>query len=110
MWLPSLALAVLGVSCLSQPTPHPETRSTWPEDFIPGEDCLPYDGSKVPDCRDFIGDTLIRRPYYHEHFSSKPTQFCHRSLAQTAVGSGSADQTTRPAYMSAPTAVPVPIT
>ena len=68
-----LAVALLGlggVSCLPQPTPHPEMRSTWPDNIFPGEECLPYDGSKVPDCSKFV-DPVLKQPYYHEHSSSK---------------------------------------
>jgi len=43
-----------------------QMRSTWPSDLHPGEDCLTYDGSKVPDCRLFI-DPEIKEPYYHPH-------------------------------------------
>jgi len=41
-------------------------RSTWPPVYNPGEGCLAYDGSKVPDCREFI-DPAIGEPYYHPH-------------------------------------------
>jgi len=44
-------------------------RSTWPPWARPGEECLEYDGSKVPDCRDFI-DPQIKQPFYHYHSSN----------------------------------------
>jgi len=43
-----------------------EMRSTWPPQFNPGEECLAYDGSKVPDCTEFI-DPVLKEPYYHPH-------------------------------------------
>ena len=47
-----------------------QAGSTWPTDVVPGNDCLPYDGSKVPDCTQFVDpDHYI--PYYHEHSSSE---------------------------------------
>ena len=38
-----------------------------------GQDCLPYDGSVVPDCcQHFFYDGLVEEhPYYHEHSTSK---------------------------------------
>ena len=78
MSVSSVTLALLGlggVSCLPQPTPHPEMRSTWPDNIFPGEECLPYDGSKVPDCSKFV-DPVLKQPYYHEHSSSKARLFC----------------------------------
>ena len=48
-----------------------KVRSTWPEDIIDDEgNCLPYDGSKVPDCSEYI-DPDHYVPYYHEHSFSK---------------------------------------
>ena len=48
--------------------------STTTEDYTvtynPGVDCLPYDGSVVPDCSKFV-DPITKQPYYHEHSSSK---------------------------------------
>jgi len=61
VWL--IVSALTGISA-TEPTPHPWSGSTWPSDVIPGEDCLPYDGSKVPDCTQFV------IPYYHEHSSN----------------------------------------
>jgi len=34
--------------------------------YNPGEDCLPYDGSVVPDCRLYV-DPILKQPYYKEH-------------------------------------------
>ena len=39
----------------------------------PGQDCLPYDGSVVPDCSKYI-DPVTKEPYYKEHSSSKLKQ------------------------------------
>ena len=38
--------------------------------YNPGQDCLPYDGSLVPDCSKYV-DPVTKQPYYHEHSSSK---------------------------------------
>ena len=46
-----------------------QMRSTWPPWARPGINCLEYDGSKVPDCKQFV-DPTIREPYYHPHSSS----------------------------------------
>ena len=35
-----------------------------------GEDCLPYDGSVVPDCREYA-EPLTKEPYYRAHSHSK---------------------------------------
>jgi len=61
--MPSIFLYVFGglvvlASC--------QQRSTWPPDISPGEECLPYDGSKVPDCREFV-NPITKEPYYHPH-------------------------------------------
>ena len=42
----------------------PDTSDIW-------QSCLPYDGSVVPDCSKYYGDTLLKEPYYVEHSSSK---------------------------------------
>lgn len=54
------------------------SQETTTEDFIvtessnytvtynPGQNCLPYDGSVVPDCSKFV-DPITKQPYYHEH-------------------------------------------
>ena len=39
-------------------------------DYNPGEDCLPYDGSVVPDCTLYV-DPIDKEPYYKEHSTSK---------------------------------------
>ena len=33
--------------------------------YNPGEECLPYDGSVVPDCSKFV-DPVTKQPYYHD--------------------------------------------
>ena len=38
--------------------------------YNPVLDCLPYDGSVVPDCSKYI-DPMPKFPYYHEHSNSK---------------------------------------
>ena len=38
--------------------------------YNPGQNCLPYDGSVVPDCSKFV-DPITKQPYYHEHSTSK---------------------------------------
>ena len=38
--------------------------------YNPGQECLPYDGSVVPDCAKYI-DPITKQPYYHEHSSSE---------------------------------------
>ena len=40
--------------------------------YNPGQNCLPYDGSVVPDCSKFV-DPITKQPYYHEHSTSKIT-------------------------------------
>jgi len=39
--------------------------STWPPDIAPDPTCLPYDGSKVPDCSDYLGSR--GDPVFIEH-------------------------------------------
>merc|ERR1712212_116857 len=68
VWL--IATALSGIIA-SDPTVHPEAGSTWCDGcgFTPGYFCLPYDGSKVPDCSQYIDpDRYI--PYYHQHSSN----------------------------------------
>ena len=55
---------------LSMTTKNFKVRSTWPGDISPGENCLPYDGSKVPDCSEYVKPPHFE-PYYHEHSFSK---------------------------------------
>ena len=50
-----------------------QLRSTWPTWAGPGDCGLEYDGSKVPDCGDFL-DPVSKQPYYHQHSSSKRRQ------------------------------------
>ena len=38
--------------------------------YNPIVDCLPYDGSVVPDCSKYA-DSLLKEPYWVEHSSSK---------------------------------------
>ena len=50
------------------------SQQTTTEDYTvtynPGEECLPYDGSVVPDCSKFV-NPITKQPYYHEHSTSK---------------------------------------
>ena len=80
-----------------------QVRSTWPDGIFPGENCLPYDGSKVPDCSEYI-DPNHYIPYYHEHSQSKKSgqlQYIIAYPTQTAAVSGSVVQLTRLASLSA---------
>ena len=43
--------------------------STWPPWVNPGEGCLEYDNSQVPNCTEFINPDA-REPYYHSHSTS----------------------------------------
>ena len=72
MLLLSAAMAVVVGQATAQVTDQPQVYSTWPDDIYPGENCLPYDGSKVPDCSEFV-DPILKQPFYHQHSSSKPT-------------------------------------
>ena len=47
-----------------------QMRSTWPPDVDPDPNCLDYDESKVPDCRDYI-DAVTKQPVFVEHSYSK---------------------------------------
>eukprot|EP00092_Neocalanus_flemingeri_P009584 GFUD01010315.1.p1 GENE.GFUD01010315.1~~GFUD01010315.1.p1 ORF type:complete len:765 (-),score=130.93 GFUD01010315.1:80-2374(-) len=49
-----------------------KVTSFWEEATVtynPGEDCLPYDGSEVPNCAEFV-DPETKWPFYHEHSSN----------------------------------------
>ena len=46
--------------------------------YNPGQDCLPYDGSVVPDCSKYI-DPITKQPYYHEHSNSKTVDIVSKS-------------------------------
>ena len=70
MLLLSAAMAVVVGQATAQVTDQPQVYSTWPDDIYPGENCLPYDGSKVPDCSEYI-DPNHYIPYYHEHSQSR---------------------------------------
>ena len=92
-----------------------QVRSTWPDGCpgpnCPGDDCLPYDGSEVPDCSEYI-DPDHYVPYYHEHSQSKnpspvetPRTIPPLSTTQIAADSGSVVQLTRLVSLSAPHAL-----
>ena len=48
----------------------PTTTADYTVTYNPGEECLPYDGSVVPDCSKFV-NPITKQPYYHEHSTSK---------------------------------------
>ena len=83
-----------------------ETTPDYTVTYNPGQDCLPYDGSVVPDCSKFV-DPITKQPYYHEHsFSNSGNE--HRTInlvpfVQIAADSGSVDPTWRLVCLSAPT-------
>ena len=56
-------------STTTQPSKTTQASTTSTVTYNPGEECLPYDGSRVPDCREFI-DPLAKEPYYHYHSTS----------------------------------------
>ena len=49
-------------------------QDTTTEDYTvtynPGIDCLPYDGSVVPNCDEYI-NPITKQPYYKEHSNSE---------------------------------------
>ena len=86
-----LSLFLFGLVSCQETTEDPHHTVT----YNPGQDCLPFDGSVVPDCSKFI-DPVTKQPYYHEHSSSKLLIWLLEDLtltshlSQTAAGSGSA--------------------
>ena len=60
-----LVLLVLVTMAMAQ-----ETTPDYTVTYNPGQDCLPYDGSVVPDCKKFV-NPVTKEPYYHEHSFSK---------------------------------------
>ena len=52
--------------------------------YNPGQDCLPYDGSVVPDCAKYI-DPITKQPYYHEHSNSKTVDIVSKSELKLTV-------------------------
>jgi len=59
-------LSLVILACFSLAGVQGQMRSTFPPWGHTGEECLPYDGSKVPDCRLFV-DPATKQPYYHPH-------------------------------------------
>ena len=45
----------------TQPSKTTQAPTSSTVTYNPGEECLPYDGSRVPDCREFI-DPLAKEP------------------------------------------------
>ena len=66
MW--RISLLVGAVSTISGQTT--EYSYNYTVTYNPIIECLPYDGSVVPDCSKYM-DPLSKQPYYHEHSSSK---------------------------------------
>ena len=67
-------------------------RFSWPTCVYPGgEDCLPYDGSPIPDC--LMADNLYSL-YYYPHSTSKKNKFLVTSTCfglQTVVDFGNVE-------------------
>ena len=68
----SLLLSVASLSLVTAQTTEYNSYN-YTVTYNPGIDCLPYDGSVVPDCSKFV-DPITKQPYYHEHSSSKYTK------------------------------------
>ena len=49
--------------------------------YNPVEDCLPYDGSVVPDCSKYV-NPVTKQPYYHEHSNSEKKHFFFQIRAE----------------------------
>ena len=68
MWRILLLVLAVSLSTISGQTT--EYSYNYTVTYNPGMDCLPYDGSVVPDCSKYV-DPITKQPYYHEHSSSK---------------------------------------
>ena len=68
MWRISLLVLEVSLSTISGQTT--EYSYNYTVTYNPGRECLPYDGSVVPDCSKYV-DPITKQPYYHEHSSSK---------------------------------------
>ena len=69
-WILLLAIAKMVVGQDSTTESTSTTEDDWGTvTYNPGE-CLPYDGSIVPDCTKFV-DPVTKQPYYKEHSNSK---------------------------------------
>ena len=65
-----------------------QAGSTWCDgcsDNNPGNFCLPYDGSEVPDCSLYV-DPDHYLPYYHQHSASE-IPFCNAAAKSQYVNS-----------------------
>ena len=60
----SIVLLILSITVQSVVTYNPYSANNQ------REDCLPYDGSVVPDCREYA-DPVTKEPYYIAHSHSK---------------------------------------
>eukprot|EP00090_Calanus_glacialis_P038285 TRINITY_DN6687_c0_g1_i1.p1 TRINITY_DN6687_c0_g1~~TRINITY_DN6687_c0_g1_i1.p1 ORF type:complete len:690 (-),score=119.86 TRINITY_DN6687_c0_g1_i1:89-2158(-) len=61
-----LAPLLVGISGAAHVTSYPEGQTVT---YNPGEGCMPYDGSTVPDCSEFVNPDT-KWPFYHEHSSN----------------------------------------
>ena len=66
------SLLVLSIfSCQATTLTDTTTTEYWTVTYDGGTvECLPYDGSVVPDCSKYFG-TLLKQPYYAEHAYSE---------------------------------------
>ena len=70
-WILLLAIAKMVVGQDSTTESTSTTEDDWGTvTYNPGQECLPYDGSIVPDCTKFV-DPVTKQPYYKEHSNSK---------------------------------------
>ena len=72
-----LLISVLSLKMASSQTT--EYSYNYTVTYNPGKDCLPYDGSVVPDCSKYI-DGTTKQPYYHEHSSSELLKLLFQNL------------------------------
>jgi len=67
MWRISLLVLAVSLTTISGQTT--EYSYNYTVTYNPGRECLPYDGSVVPDCSKYV-DPVTKQPYYHEHSSN----------------------------------------
>jgi len=66
-WILLLAIAKMVVGQDSTTESTSTTEDDWGTvTYNPGQECLPYDGSIVPDCTKYV-DPVTKQPYYKEH-------------------------------------------
>ena len=61
-WI-SLLISVISLKLVSSQTT--EYSFNYTVTYNPVVDCLPYDGSVVPDCSKYV-DPVTKQPYYHD--------------------------------------------